>query len=106
MKSQTEEQKTNETKKPRFKIEKLEERIAPGSLKHPGPHGHGPGGGGGGGVHCYVSNGRGCFVSVVFCSSVGDFMMKSPFDFGIQNRQQTSARREPDVRVFTGSGES
>ena len=29
MKSQTEEQKTTETKKPRFKIEKLEERIAP-----------------------------------------------------------------------------
>ena len=29
MKSQTEEQKTNEMKKPRFKIEKLEERIAP-----------------------------------------------------------------------------
>ena len=29
MKSQTEEQKTNETKKPRFKIEKLELRIAP-----------------------------------------------------------------------------
>ncbi len=29
MKSQTEEQKATETKKPRFKIEKLEERIAP-----------------------------------------------------------------------------
>jgi hypothetical protein len=29
MKSQTEKQKTTETKKPRFKIEKLEERIAP-----------------------------------------------------------------------------
>ncbi len=29
MKSQTEELKTTETKKPRFKIEKLEERIAP-----------------------------------------------------------------------------
>ncbi len=41
MKSPTEEQKTTETKKPRFKIEKLEERIAPGSLKHPGPHGFG-----------------------------------------------------------------
>ena len=39
MKSQTEEQKTTETKKPRFKIEKLEERIAPGGVKHPGPHG-------------------------------------------------------------------
>ena len=38
MKSQTEEQKTTETKKPRFKIEKLEERIAPGGVKHPGPH--------------------------------------------------------------------
>ncbi len=38
MKSQTEEQKTTETKKPRFKIEKLEERIAPGGLKHPGGH--------------------------------------------------------------------
>ena len=29
MKSQTEKQRTSETKKPRFKIEKLEERIAP-----------------------------------------------------------------------------
>jgi hypothetical protein len=29
MKSPTEEQKTSESKKPRFKIEKLEERIAP-----------------------------------------------------------------------------
>ncbi len=29
MKSQAEELKTTETKKPRFKIEKLEERIAP-----------------------------------------------------------------------------
>ncbi len=49
MKSQTEEQKTTETKKPRFKIEKLEERIAPGSLKHPGPHGGG-----------YYNSGGGC----------------------------------------------
>ena len=49
MKSQTEEQKTTETKKPRFKIEKLEERIAPGGLKHPGgPHGRGYYNGGGG----------------------------------------------------------
>jgi hypothetical protein len=46
MKSQTEEQKTTETKKPRFKIEKLEERIAPrhGRGKymhgcHENPHG-------------------------------------------------------------------
>jgi hypothetical protein len=29
MKSKAEERKTSETKKPRFKIEKLEERIAP-----------------------------------------------------------------------------
>ncbi len=35
MKSQTEEQKTTETKKPRFKIEKLEERIAPRGPGHP-----------------------------------------------------------------------
>ena len=41
MKSQSEEQKTTETKKPRFKIEKLEERIAPGGFKHPGAHGSG-----------------------------------------------------------------
>ena len=41
MKSQTEEQKTTETKKPRFKIEKLEERIAPKGFKHPGSHGGG-----------------------------------------------------------------
>ncbi len=40
MKSQTEEQKTTETKKPRFKIEKLEERIAP---HHRAVHFHGPG---------------------------------------------------------------
>ncbi len=51
MKSQTEEQKTSETKKPRFKIEKLEERIAPrcsprnfrcdphGGYGHYNPHG-------------------------------------------------------------------
>ena len=38
MKSQTAEQKTNETKKPRFKIEKLEERIAPKNC-HYNPHG-------------------------------------------------------------------
>jgi hypothetical protein len=44
MKSQTEDQKTTETKKPRFKIEKLEERIAPGGLKHPGSHGEPRGG--------------------------------------------------------------
>jgi hypothetical protein len=37
MKSQTEEQKTTETKKPRFKIEKLEERIAPAKGGIPGP---------------------------------------------------------------------
>ena len=42
MKSQTEEQKTTETKKPRFKIEKLEERIAPAKGGIPGP----PDGGG------------------------------------------------------------
>jgi len=56
MKSQNEKQKTSETKKPRFKIEKLEERIAPhrtpfnyhyqGSGQN---HGHGAGGSGG---HC------------------------------------------------------
>ncbi len=43
MKSQNEDQKLTETrtkaKKPRFKIEKLEERIAPGGIKHPGPLG-------------------------------------------------------------------
>ena len=57
MKSQTEEQKTTATKKPRFKIEKLEERIAPhitsrGNYHYPGSggnHGHGVGGSGG---HC------------------------------------------------------
>ena len=50
MKSQTEEQKTNETKNPRFKIEKLEERIAPAKGGVPGP----PDGGGndGGGRQC------------------------------------------------------
>ncbi len=49
MKPQNEEQKLTEgqgkAKKPRFKIEKLEERIAPGGLKHPGPHNDGPSGG-------------------------------------------------------------
>ncbi len=40
MKSQNEKQKTTETKKPRFKIEKLEERIAP---HHRVWHNHGPG---------------------------------------------------------------
>ncbi len=54
MKSQAEERKTTETKKPRFKIEKLEERIAPGGWKHPGSHGVGGGGGGGG------TSGGGC----------------------------------------------
>ncbi len=60
MKSQTEEQKTNETKKPRFKIEKLEERIAPHrtpfnyhyrgkGYNHGNGSGHGAGGSGG---HC------------------------------------------------------
>ena len=43
MKSQNEEQKLTEgqgkAKKPRFKIVKLEERIAPGGVKHPLPHG-------------------------------------------------------------------
>ena len=66
MKSQTEEQKLTEGqtkfKKPRFKIEKLEERIAPGGFKHPGPHGGHSGGGGRchyhyvgprGGYHCH-----------------------------------------------------
>ncbi len=42
MKSQTEEQKTTETKKPRFKIEKLEERIAPAKGGIPGPPEGGP----------------------------------------------------------------
>jgi hypothetical protein len=45
MKSQTEEQKTTETKKPRFKIEKLEERIAPAKGGIPGPPEHSNGGG-------------------------------------------------------------
>ncbi len=45
MKSQTEEQKTNETKKPRFKIEKLEERIAPAKGGIPGPPEHAKGSG-------------------------------------------------------------
>ena len=49
MKSQTEEQKTSETKKPRFKIEKLEERIAQGSFRNPGHHGGGGRGNGGNG---------------------------------------------------------
>ncbi len=57
MKSPTAEQKTTETKKPRFKIEKLEERIAPGGWKHPGPHG----GGGGDGHGCYVGYRPGCY---------------------------------------------
>jgi len=39
MKSQSEDQKTTETKKPRFKIEKLEERIAPAKGDIPGPPG-------------------------------------------------------------------
>ena len=39
MKPQTEKLKRTETKKPRFKIEKLEERIAPGSFRNPGHHG-------------------------------------------------------------------
>ena len=47
MKSRTEDQKTTETKKPRFKIEKLEERIAPrcahGACRRFGPGFH-PGG--------------------------------------------------------------
>ncbi len=47
MKSQIEEPKTNEMKKPRFKIEKLEERIAP--RRGSGMHRHGNGGSGG---HC------------------------------------------------------
>ena len=37
MKSRTDEQKTNEMKAPRFKIEKLEERIAPRKGGIPGP---------------------------------------------------------------------
>ena len=45
MKPRNEQQKLTEgqsrAKKPRFKIEKLEERIAPGGVKHPGPHGGG-----------------------------------------------------------------
>ncbi len=45
MKSQTEEQKTTETKKPRFKIEKLEERIAPAKGGIPGPPDHSNAGG-------------------------------------------------------------
>ena len=57
MKSRTEEQKTSESKKPRFKIEKLEERIAPrcrpsnqfcpdhGRDGHYNPHGKYVGGG-------------------------------------------------------------
>ncbi len=45
MKSQTEEQKTTETKKPRFKIEKLEERIAPRCRPDGFRCDHGPGGG-------------------------------------------------------------
>ena len=52
MKSQTEESKTVETKRPRFKIEKLEERIAP---HHSSRHFHGNWGGsgnGGSGGHC------------------------------------------------------
>ncbi len=44
MKSRKEEKKTSEAKKPRFKIEKLEERIAPGGFKHPGgQHGNSDG---------------------------------------------------------------
>jgi hypothetical protein len=50
-------QKTNETKKPRFKIEKLEERIAPAKGGIPGPP---DGNGGGGGDNChYVYHGGG-----------------------------------------------
>ena len=61
MKSQTEKQKTTETKKRRFKIEKLEERIAPhitsrGNYHYRGSgenHGNGNGHGvGGSGGHC------------------------------------------------------
>jgi len=46
MESRNEEQKTTETKKPRFKIEKLEERIAPAKGGIPGPPDHSNGGGG------------------------------------------------------------
>ena len=57
MKSRKTEQKTSETKKPRFKIEKLEERIAPRhSRYHPyNGRGYNNGGGhgaGGSGGHC------------------------------------------------------
>ncbi len=56
MKSQNEDRKLTEaqtkSRKPRFKIEKLEERIATVILKHTGPHGGaGPGGNRG---HCCV----------------------------------------------------
>ncbi len=56
MKSQTEEQKTNETKKPRFKIEKLEERIAPAKGGIPGP----PDGGGNDNNHRFCHLDRHC----------------------------------------------
>ena len=51
MNSQAEEQKTTETKKPRFKIEKLEDRIAPAKGGIPGPPDGGGGHGAGGTCH-------------------------------------------------------
>ena len=47
MKSREEKQKITEAKKPRFRIEKLEERIAPAKGGVPGPPDGGGGNGGG-----------------------------------------------------------
>ena len=46
---------------------------------------------------------RGFFVSFVFSSFFRDFMMKSPFGLGIQNKRQTTVRREPDLYVSTAA---